>query len=296
MKFGIIGNTAKPNVVAVTGKVIDFLRRYRTEFVVEANLAKKLHEGAMISAVTAVDSRPAGDIGKSCDMLIALGGDGTMLSAARLVGPLGVPLLGVNLGKLGFLAEISVDDLEECLKDIIAGKYDIDERMCLTSTVKNSTEQYTGLNEMVIDRASLPRLIELETYVDNEYLVTYAADGIIVTTPTGSTAYSLASGGPIVVPHSKVITINPISPHSLTARPVVVPDTSVVRIVVHGTGSPVHITADGQTEGFYATPTEFVIQKAPHSIKLVKRKKRSYYDILRTKLMWGRDVRMEHSP
>ncbi len=295
MRFGIIGNITKPNIVAVTRKVTECLRARNSTYVLEAELAKKLQEAAPSPASAQAEACPAGEIGKKCELVIALGGDGTMLSAARLIGPLGVPLLGVNLGKLGFLAEVSIEEVEECLNDIVTGNYAIDERMCLAAAVKGVPDAYTALNEIVIDRAALPRLIELETYVNDEYLVTYAADGIIITTPTGSTAYSLASGGPIVVPQSMVITINPISPHSLTARPIVVPDASVVRILVHAGASPVRMAADGQTEGFYHTPAEFLVQKASHQIKLVKQKKRSYYDILRTKLMWGRDVRITHA-
>ena len=295
MKFGIVGNTSKPRVIDVIRKLTTHLRSHKVPFVVESTLATLLHDAVPSVRVDASESCPEADLPATCDMLISLGGDGTMLAAARLIGSSGVPILGVNLGALGFLAEVAIDELEACLDDIVAGKYAIEERMCLRATMKSTTEVYTALNEIVVDRASLPRLIEFETYVNDEYLVTYAADGIIVTTPTGSTAYSLASGGPIVVPHCKVIMINPISPHSLTARPVIIPDDSVVTIVIHAGASPVHITADGQAEGFYATPTEFTIQKTQYSVKLVKRKKRSYFDILRTKLLWGKDVRIKHA-
>lgn len=295
MTVGIIGNTTKANLSDVARKLTDHLRRHNVSYVLETGLAKILQEAGSSSPIGSSESWLDTGAGKRCDLVIALGGDGTMLSAARLAGPLGIPILGVNLGKLGFLAEVSVDELEDCLDDIVAGKYVVEERMGLAATEKNTGQVYTALNEIVVDRGSLSRVIELETSVNNEYLVTYAADGIIITTPTGSTAYSLASGGPIVVPQSKVITINPISPHSLTARPVIVPDDSVVTITVHSGDTPVHVAADGQSEGFYGTPAEITIQKTRYCIKLVKRSKRSYFDILRTKLMWGKDVRVKRA-
>lgn len=289
MTFGIIGNTHKANVKEVAQQILRNLERIGAKTVVHAPLAKILQDPYIDKSSVCDDEV----LGKRCDILIALGGDGTMLSAARLVGAAGIPILGVNLGKLGFLAEVSLDEWESFLKEVLAGHYIVEERMCLTTSMTSLPDTYISLNEIVIDRGSSPRVIELETYVNGEYLVTYAADGIIVTTPTGSTAYSLASGGPIVVPASKVITINPISPHSLTSRAVIIPEDSIVRIVVHAGVTPVHITADGQAEGFYETPAEFIVRKAPYLIKLVKREKGSYFATLRTKLLWGRDVRTE---
>jgi len=214
-----------------------------------------------------------------------------MLAAARLVGSAGTPILGVNLGKLGFLAEVSVDELEHVISDILKNKYTVQGRQVLEATAKKDGVKYYALNEIVVDKGASARVINLETYVNNDYLVTYSADGIIVNTPTGSTAYSLATGGPIVAPESNVFTINPIAPHTLTARPLIIPEESIVRIVADSGGKSVHITADGQVEGFYDTPAEFVVRKAPYAIKLVKIMKRTFYDLLRTKLLWGRDVR-----
>ena len=165
--------------------------------------------------------------------------------------------------------------------------------MALFARTSIDDKKYFALNEIVVDRGASPRLIVLETAVDGEYLVTYTADGIIITTPTGSTAYSLASGGPIVVPQSRVLMINPISPHTLTARPVIIPDERSITVTIHEGAKRVHITADGQVEGFYDSPVTFTIKRASHTVKLVKRKKRSYFDLLRTKLLWGRDLRRD---
>jgi NAD+ kinase len=215
-----------------------------------------------------------------------------MLAAARMVGALGTPLLGINLGKLGFLAEVSIDEIEPVLDEIARGDYLVEDRMVLTVRRDHDAETICALNEVVVDKGQSARVIELETFVNGEYLVTYSADGLIVTTPTGSTAYSLASGGPIVAPASKVVAINPVAPHTLTARPVVVPDDSVIRLVVAAEGRPVHLTADGQIERTVDTPAEFEIRKAGYTVKLVKRKQRTYFDLLRTKLLWGRDLRV----
>jgi NAD+ kinase len=296
MTFGIIGNITKPVLHEVTRDLLAYLAKKQVQYLVHDELGRWYNTIGGTPFVAESVMRSSSEIVRHCDIMIVLGGDGTMLSAARIVGASNVPLLGVNLGKLGFLAEVSVEEITQCIDDIIAHNYVLEERTVLQATGGNDPKEYFALNEIVADRGSSPRVIELETYVDGEYLVTYTADGIIINTPTGSTAYSLASGGPIVVPLSTVITINPISPHSLTARPVVVPDTSVIRIIVHGGPTPVHITADGQVEGFYKTPAEFIIQKAPYTVKLVKRKKkRTFYDLLRTKLFWGKDVRMKNN-
>jgi NAD kinase len=195
-----------------------------------------------------------------------------MLTAARLVGGWGIPILGINMGKLGFLAEVSLDEWEDFVPEVVAGKFRVEERMCLSTTMKGTADTFVSLNEIVIDRGSSPRVIELETYVDDEYLVTYSADGIIVTTPTGSTAYSLASGGPIVVPRSDVLTINPISPHSLTSRAVVIPSASTVRIV-HAGYARAHYRRRRQR--IYAEKRAEFIVRRPLSAKLSRTNRRN---------------------
>jgi NAD+ kinase len=295
MTFGILGNIDKPVLKEVTEHLLRYLKETGISYVIHEDIGRLLDgegTGAGVEPEFLVSEQK---LLQKSDMLIALGGDGTMLATARLVGARGVPVLGVNLGKLGFLAEVSVSDMHDCIAEIARGQYLVEERTVLQARNEQESRPFFALNEVVVDRGSSPRVIELETHVNGEYLVTYAADGIITTTPTGSTAYSLASGGPIVVPQSNVLTINPISPHTLTARAVIVPDDSVITVAVRSSSKPVHMTADGQIEGFFETPTTFVIQKAPYTVKLVKRMKRSYFDLLRTKLMWGRDLRLGSS-
>lgn len=293
MRFGIVGNTSKPVIREVTASLFSYLGEKRLSFSVVEDLGRWYRRARVRPALPHSAVLSGAALARRSDMIIALGGDGTMLAAARMFGRMGVPILGINLGKLGFLAEVSVDEMRECIDDIVRKRFLIEERTALMGRAVGDDRTFFALNEVVVDRGSLSRVIDFETYVGGDFLVTYAADGIIVTTPTGSTAYSLAAGGPIVKPGSDVFVVNPISPHTLTARPVIVPDESVVRIVVREGSKRVHITADGQMEGFYRTPVEFRIRKAPYVVRLVKRRKRTYFDLLRTKLMWGRDVRIE---
>jgi NAD+ kinase len=293
MRFGIIGNIRKPAIKEVTENLIGYLTLKKIPFVIHDQLGRWFNEsGAGLSIDTDFIATESEIINRS-DILISLGGDGTMLSAARIVSQHGIPILGVNLGKLGFLAEVSIDEMNDCIDDIASGNYLIEERLTIMATALSDTNKYFALNDIVIDRGSSSRVIDIETYVDDDYLATYVADGIILSTPTGSTAYSLATGGPIVVPGSDVLTISPISPHTLSARPVIVPDRCIIRVKIPASQQPVHITVDGQEEKFYNTPTEFRIQKASFKVKLVKHKKRTYFDLLRTKLMWVKDLRKE---
>jgi len=296
MKFGIMGNLQKPRLEEVSRHLLQFLHAKKIEYCLEESLAQWLIVRDTELSIGPAEFIDPDLLASRCDIIIALGGDGTMLNAARLVGSRGTPILGVNLGKLGFMAEASVDELENAISEIVRNDYRIDERMVLTVQTDQSPKRYFALNDVVIDRGLSPRVLNLEASVGAEYLFTLAADGIILATPTGSTAYSLASGGPIITPDSRVIAITPISPHALTARPVVVPETSVLKIFVAAAVKPVHLIADGQGEDFFKPPVSFTIRKADYVVKLVKRKKNSYFDLLRTKLLWGRDTRLAPEP
>ncbi|MBI1804417.1 MAG: NAD(+)/NADH kinase [Ignavibacteriae bacterium] len=294
MIFGIIGNVRKPALKEVSENLLSYLRKRNAQFIVHDELGAWLNQASGTMVVTTDQFVSEGDIPKRCDVLISLGGDGTMLAAARIVGNSGTPILGVNLGKLGFMAEVSVDKLTDCLDDLFNGRMTIEDRAILKAEADDghTIHAYSALNEIAIDRGRSPRVIHLRVSVDGQYLVTLTADGLIVATPTGSTAYSLASGGPIITPQSGVIAITPISPHTLTARPVVVPDSSVIRVVVDDGSKPVHLTADGFAEGFYQLPAVFTIQKDSYTVKFMRRPNRSYFDVLRAKLMWGSDIRI----
>ena len=292
MKFGIVGNLSKETLGDAVMRLLGTGEKRFIEFLIHDEIAKSINKEAGKRVIQKKYIAPMEKIVSECDMMIAFGGDGTILSTARLVGRAAVPILGVNLGKLGFLAELSVDEVESFVDDILNNQHVIEDRMVVKVTAEGHDVQMFGVNDIVIDKSNSSRAIDMDTYVNNDYLVTYTGDGIIVATPTGSTGYSLASGGPIVVPASDVLTITPISPHTLTARSVIVPDSSVIRVSVESELQSVRVTADGQQEKIFTPPVNLFIQKADYTVKLVKRKDKSYYDVLRSKLMWGKDIRV----
>ncbi|MGE5173726.1 MAG: NAD(+)/NADH kinase [Betaproteobacteria bacterium] len=226
------------------------------------------------------------------DMLIVLGGDGTLLSAARHVADAhtDVPIFGVNLGSLGFMAEVSLDELYDNLEKAIAGKLETEERMMLSACVIREGKclaRYRVLNDAVINKGALARMMELKVSVSGGHLTTLRADGLIVATPTGSTAYSLSAGGPIIHPTIHCFVVTPICPHTLSNRPIALPDTAVVTVCLTSQSEDVSLTLDGQI-GFPLVPHDVVeIRKSRYTMKLIKHPSKSYYEILRTKLKWG---------
>ncbi|MFZ4621487.1 MAG: NAD(+)/NADH kinase [Bacteroidota bacterium] len=290
MRIGVFGNNSKDSVAQAVNTLLSIGKNYPLQFFLHNDLKESLKDNyPETSAQQQYCSSDA--LVETSDIIITFGGDGTILSAARLVGSSHVPILGVNLGKLGFMAEVSLDELELFVNDIVQGKFVTEERMLLKTTVEKNETEFYALNDIVIDNGSSSRLINVSVYVDNDYLVSFSGDGIILATPTGSTAYSLAAGGPIVGPATGVIVIQPISPHSLSARTVIVPDSSNIRIVVEHHSNEARVTADGQLVKTFAPPMNINISKADHTIRLIKRKDRSYYDVLRAKLFWGSDIR-----
>ena len=295
MKFGIAGNLDKAELPRVVELL---LRRFQDEkipFTVHtelANYVKPMLRTVKIPRDSLVAER---DLGKSCDMVIALGGDGTILRMARLLAASKTPVLGINLGKLGFLAEVSIDELDGCLTQILLQRYKIESRTMLESSSDSMRTRFSALNDIVVGKYNFSRVMDIETYVNGEFLATFTGDGIVISTPTGSTAYALSNGGPIVTPQNKTITISPICPHTLTARSVIVPDDSVVTLKVLSSFSPIQLTADGQLEKLLKSPVSITVKKAPYEARLVKREGTNYYDLLRRKLHWARDVRKQES-
>jgi len=232
------------------------------------------------------------EIPKLVEMLIILGGDGTLLSAARHVADAhtDVPIFGVNLGSLGFMAEVSLDELYDNLEKAIAGKLETEDRMMLSAAVIRGGKrlaQYRVLNDAVINKGALARMMELKISVGTRHLTTLRADGLIVATPTGSTAYSLSAGGPIIYPTLHCFVVTPICPHTLSNRPIALPDTVVVTVCLTSQSEDVSLTLDGQI-GFPLIPNDVVeIRKSRYKMKLIKHPSKSYYEILRTKLKWG---------
>jgi NAD+ kinase len=291
MIFGITGNTTKEMVKGVIPELLNWLSQKHVDYIIDAELLK------YIKLSLSAKSDELCLIGDLCDVVLAFGGDGTILSTARKVGASGVPILGINLGgRLGFLAEVMIDELYDSLADILNDDYTILERLVLEAKIhhQNSEKTNYALNDVVIDRGGYSRVIRVEVFIDNEYLNTYLGDGIIIATPTGSTAYSLSAYGPILLPTLDCMIINPICPHSLGVRPVVIPDECEIRIVPHIEGKIVTLSVDGQVSQQFSRneEVEIVIHKAKHKIKWIRHKNRTFYDLLRTKLNWGADKRM----
>jgi NAD+ kinase len=223
-------------------------------------------------------------------MIIVLGGDGTLLSVARLVGDHDVPILGVNLGGLGFLTEITLEELYRVLEKVVQGDFITNERVVLNASVIRRGErlaEFLVLNDAVINKGALARIIDLETTINGEYLTTFKSDGLILSTPTGSTAYNLSAGGPIVYPSLHCIIITPICPHTLTNRPIMVPDDVEIRATLKTKQQEVILTLDGQ-QGFTLEFEDIVeVKKSEGHIYLIKSPYRHYFEVLREKLKWG---------
>jgi len=284
MKFGIIGNTQKTALRVILPQLIRWLEERQIPFVID----EKVHQFLNLSA-SEFHSTAASNIPQLCDVIIAFGGDGTILSTARLVGASGVPILGVNLGRLGFLAEIAPQEIFQSVEDILANRFTIVERTMIEASLEEGilANKIICLNDVVIDKADSSRTILIKVFINEEYLSTYSCDGLIVASPTGSTAYSLSASGPIVEPDVRTIIINPICPHSLSARPVLIPDDKQVRVVAYASNNLINLCGDGQTVQKIPAGASIFIKKADHCVRWVKCSRKSFYDVLRLKLAWG---------
>lgn len=290
MRLAVMGNLYHAALTEVIPEWLVWLSQ-RAEVTVAADLAQHLRLTATSFRIT-----PRAQVVAAVDMVISLGGDGTFLAAARLVGHSEIPILGIKFGGLGFLVEVGPEQLYSALETILAGKYSIQEKMVLQAGLQpgSETPPLFALNDIVIDKGGNARLVRMRTFVDEAYLNTYKADGLIIATPTGSTAYSLAAGGPILPPEMKAMVITPICPHSLSDRPLVIPDDQTVRVELLTSHSEVNVSADGQVSMLLPAGASLVIRKAPFTIRLVRcidPPSQSFYDRLRHKLQWGNSSR-----
>lgn len=233
---------------------------------------------------------PRESLGEKIDLLVVLGGDGTLLSAARALHRHPVPILAVNLGALGFLTSVTLEELYPVLEQTLAGKQSVTERMMLEAAVwrdGKAAEAHKALNDAVVTKSALARMLDFDVYVDKSHVGRYRADGLIVATPTGSTAYSLAAGGPIIHPDLDAFVITPICPHMLTNRPLVIPGAAQVEVDASAAEEPAYLTLDGQTGIQLGSTDRVTITKSPTKVKLVRPPNKTYYEILRNKLRWG---------
>ncbi len=279
--IGVFAKRHHKDAVRLAEDVVAWLLERKIEAFVDEPLAGSMSD---------VRGYPGQDIPPLVDMVVVLGGDGTLLSVARLVGDLRTPILGVNLGSLGFLTEITRSELFPMLEQVVEGNFTVSERMRLLAVIRRNGEEvarYRVLNDVVINKGALARIIDMETWVDDDYLTTFKADGLIVSTPTGSTGYNLAAGGPIIYPGNHCHVISPICAHTLTNRPIVVSDEATIRIEVKSHDEDVVFTADGQ-EGMSLQGGDLVeLRKSNHCTLLIKSPSKDYFKVLRTKLRWG---------
>ena len=278
--FGIIAHLKRPHVKKTAVFVMDWLARHNLTFYLGEELAASLGDTQHVKANSSFY--------RDLDCVISIGGDGTMLLSVRRAGHHGVPVFGINAGSLGFLTEISEDEIASALEHLKDDKYDIDERMVLEAKIEGSENgQFLGLNDVVFDHGDNTRLIKLNLYQNDQFVSPYNADGMIISTPTGSTAYNLASGGPIMHPHLDAIIVSPICPHSLTLRPIIFDENSRLLVKVASTDIDVRMTVDGQVSCILEPGAQVCVCKAPHMVKLIRIKEFSFFEILRTKLHWG---------
>ncbi len=284
MKIGIIANIKKPQIKETLKPFISWLVKKQVELIMSPEVAGWLGCRNRHIRISPLDQMPS-----QCELILSLGGDGTMLSAARLVVGHQIPLLGINLGGLGFLTEISIEDLYPKMEKVLRGRYTLEKRMGLEALieVKGRTESFFAFNDVVVDRGASPRVIRVDVTIDGEYFNTYKADGLILSTPTGSTAYSLSAWGPIVLPSMESIILNGICPHALTVRPTVIPASSTVVLKVEFEGSDALISMDGQEYVRIESGTVFKVIRSRNDVLLVSLGELSFFDLLRRKLQWG---------
>lgn len=278
----IVAKRQRPKALVVARQVAHLLARHRIPAVYDPDTARALG----LRGAGRRPPRRAAEV----DLYVVIGGDGTLLSVARSIATRPRPILGINLGGLGFLTETSLEETEAVLEEVLQGHYRLEQRMSLQVSHLRAGRILTRrsvLNDVVINKGALARIVDLGVTVDRQFVTTYKADGLIVSSPTGSTAYSLSAGGPIIHPAMAALLIAPICPHTLTMRPLVVPETSRVEVTLRTDDSEVYLTLDGQV-GYPLKPKDRVrVTRGPRPVLMVRSGRKSYYDVLRHKLHWG---------
>lgn len=291
LKFALFGNVYQAKKSSSIQQLISLLSARDAELYIDAEFYTYLtHE-------LRLDIRPTGlisDCDFQADIAVSMGGDGTFLAAASRVGNKDIPILGINMGRLGFLADVSPSEIEECVNDIYNHTYKIEERSVIEIQCDGaplSSYPY-ALNEVAVLKRDNSSMISIRVEIDDEFLATYQADGLIINTPTGSTGYALSVGGPIIVPQSGTFCITPVASHSLNARPITICDQTELSLSVESRSHNFLVAIDGRSETC-TDNTRLLIRRAPYNIKVLQRKNHSFYSTLREKLMWGADPREE---
>ena len=292
MKVAIFGQYYQNDTRPIIKDIFVFFNRNNVELVIEEKFLNILYaEGIVEKKYNTFASHK--DLDSSFDILISIGGDGTILRAVTFVRDSGIPILGVNAGRLGFLAKVQKDNIESFLQVVLEKKYSISERTLLSMECSPSTTEIDinfAMNEVSVNRKDTTSMITIETYLNGEYLSSYWADGLIISTPTGSTGYSLSCGGPILTPDVKALVITPIAPHNLTARPLVIPDDTEIKLKITGREEQYLVSLDSKIT-FISNNSELIIKKTPFKINMVEIAEETFLKTLRNKLLWGEDKR-----
>lgn len=289
LRFAIFGNTYQPKKSVSIQKILACLYEREAEVYVESEFYDFLLYGQQLS-VKATKVFEGSDF--DADFVISMGGDGTFLRATSMVGPKQIPILGVNMGRLGFLADVSASEIEQIIHALYEGDYSVETRAVIK--VETDGKPFKGydcaLNDVAVLKRDNASMISIRTTINGDYLTTYQADGLVISTPTGSTAYSLSVGGPIIVPGTSVFSMTAVAPHSLNIRPIVIPDNAEIHLAVESRSHNFLVALDGRSENC-SEDTHLTLRKAPYKVKVVKRVGQKYFHTLREKMMWGADQR-----
>ncbi|HTR62590.1 MAG TPA: NAD(+)/NADH kinase [Candidatus Binataceae bacterium] len=280
--IGLVVKRNQPKALSIAQKLAHYIRSRHTSPIAETEIA------------TRIDAEPVSreQLAERADFVIVLGGDGTLLGVARLTAARGTPILGVNLGGLGFLTQVAVDEAQQAVDRMLRGDFEVDRRITLEVLVQRATndlrrmDRFVAVNDVVLNRGPLGRMLQLEVRANGEPFCTYRADGLIIATPTGSTAYALSAGGPIVFPTLGVVVLAPICPHTLSNRPIVLPDSFEIEVRVKVSDHDATLTVDGQESSMVGAEDSIRVKRGSHGVSLV-RSEHGYFEVWRNKLRWG---------
>jgi NAD+ kinase len=294
MKIGISPNYLKPEIFVFVEELLQKLQNAGIEFVISESVLKiKETTNDFWNGFQLISDE---ELANNCDVIVSIGGDGTLLQNAYNARNSQTPLLGVNFGKLGFLAEFETSQIDRLIDSLKKEEIIIEQRNTLNAEcLSEKGEKLYAINDIVIERGKYPKMIEISIEIDNEYVSTFSADGIILATPTGSTGYSLSTGGPIVNPLTESITLSPISAHTLSMRPLVISSHQSVIIKAESQYEAVRVICDGQRVNYLKSPATVKITKSENALRLVRNIDKSYFEILRKKLYWGIDLRAKNN-
>ncbi len=287
-RIGVVVKPHQPDALATLCRLTEWLNARGIKLIGSLDVDRERIEHETGCVVETVKDE---DLAEGVDLMLVLGGDGTMIATARMVGDMEVPVIGVNYGGLGYLAEFPIEELFSALEAILNGQYEVEPRVMLAVELQRGEELVTKtrvLNDVVINKSALARIIEIEAYLNNQFVNSFRADGLIVSTPTGSTAYNLSAGGPVIYPSMNAIVITPICPFTLSNRPIVVPDDSFIDVRLKTRNEEVALTLDGQVGFPLQAGDKIVIRKSKTTFNLVQPANKNYFDVLRDKLRWGR--------